>query len=165
MDKEARLNGTTPAEHPEALRLWLRMLTCTQLIETEVRAGLRDDFATTLPRFDLMAQLERSTDGLKMNELSRRMMVTGGNVTGITDQLVAEGLVQRVAVPDDRRAYRVKLTAKGRRQFGEMAHAHEAWIVSAFSGLNEKEIATLHRLLGKVKEHSLNPVNPTQETA
>jgi DNA-binding MarR family transcriptional regulator len=165
MDKEARLNGTTPAEHPEALRLWLRMLTCTQLIETEVRAGLRDDFATTLPRFDLMAQLERSPDGLKMNELSRRMMVTGGNVTGITDQLVAEALVQRVAVPDDRRAYRVKLTAKGRKQFGEMAHAHEAWIVSAFSGLNEKEIATLHRLLGKVKEHSLNPVNPTIETA
>jgi DNA-binding MarR family transcriptional regulator len=165
MDKEARLNGTTPAEHPEALRLWLRMLTCTQLIETEVRAGLRDDFATTLPRFDLMAQLERSPDGLKMNELSRRMMVTGGNVTGITDQLVAEALVQRVAVPDDRRAYRVKLTAKGRKQFGEMAHAHEAWIVSAFSGLNEKEIATLHRLLGKVKEHSLNPVNPTTETA
>jgi DNA-binding MarR family transcriptional regulator len=165
MDKEARLNGTTPAEHPEALRLWLRMLTCTQLIETEVRAGLRDTFATTLPRFDLMAQLERSPDGLKMNELSRRMMVTGGNVTGITDQLVAEALVQRVAVPDDRRAYRVKLTAKGRKQFGEMAHAHEAWIVSAFSGLNEKEIATLHRLLGKVKEHSLNPVNPTQETA
>ncbi len=165
MDKEARLNGTTPAEHPEALRLWLRLLTCTQLIETKVRCGLRDDFATTLPRFDLMAQLERSPDGLKMNELSRRMMVTGGNVTGITDQLVAEGLVQRVSVPDDRRAYRVKLTAKGRKQFGEMAHAHEAWIVSAFSGLSEKEIATLHRLLGKVKEHSLNHVNPTQETA
>ena len=165
MDKEARLQGTTPAEHPEALRLWLRMLTCTQLIETEVRAGLRDDFATTLPRFDLLAQLERSPGGLKMNELSRRMMVTGGNVTGITDQLVAEGLVQRVAVPDDRRAYRVKLTAKGRRQFGVMAHAHEAWIVSAFSGLSEKEIATLHRLLGKVKEHSLNAVNSAQEIA
>ena len=73
--------------------------------------------------------------------------------------------MQRVSVPDDRRAYRVKLTAKGRKQFGEMAHAHEAWIVSAFSGLSEKEIATLHRLLGKVKEHSLNHVNPTQETA
>ncbi len=165
MDKEARLNGTTSAEHPEALRLWLRMLTCTQLIETEVRAGLRDDFATTLPRFDLLAQLERSPGGLKMNELSRRMMVTGGNVTGITDQLVAEGLVQRVAVPDDRRAYRVKLTAKGRRQFGVMAHAHEAWIVSAFSGLSEKVIATLHRLLGKVKEHSLNAANSAQEIA
>ena len=154
MDKEARLNGTTSAEHPEALRLWLRMLTCTQLIETEVRAGLRDDFATTLPRFDLLAQLERSPGGLKMNELSRRMMVTGGNVTGITDQLVAEGLVQRVAVPDDRRAYRVKLTAKGRRQFGVMAHAHEAWVVDAFAGLQAREVATLHRLLGKVKQHT-----------
>ena len=89
MDKEARLIGTTPAEHPQALRLWLRMLTCTQLIETQVRTQLREQFDTTLPRFDLMAQLERAPEGLKMNELSRRMMVTGGNVTAITDQIGA----------------------------------------------------------------------------
>jgi DNA-binding MarR family transcriptional regulator len=118
MDKEARLQGTTPAEHPEALRLWLRMLTCTQLIETRVRAALREQFDTTLPRFDLMAQLERAPEGLKMNELSRRMMVTGGNVTAITDQLVSEGLVQRCDVAGDRRAYRVQLTPAGR------AHEH-----------------------------------------
>ena len=158
MDKEARLNGTTPAQHPEALRLWLRMLTCTQLIETQVRASLRDQFETTLPRFDLMAQLERSPEGLKKNELSRRMMVTGGNVTGITDQLVAEGLVERAEVPGDRRAFRVKLTPKGRTQFIEMALQHEAWIVEAFGGLTEKEIATLHRLLGKVKAHTQTPL-------
>ncbi len=158
MDKEARLNGTTPAQHPEALRLWLRMLTCTQLIETQVRTHLRDQFETTLPRFDLMAQLERSPEGLKMNELSRRMMVTGGNVTGITDQLVAEGLVERMPVPGDRRAFRVKLTPKGREQFIEMARQHEAWIVEAFGGLTEKEITTLHRLLGKVKEHTQTPL-------
>ena len=89
MDKEARLDGTTTAEHPEALRLWLRLLTCTQLVEKQVRGGLREKFETTLPRFDLMAQLERAREGMKMNELSRRLMVTGGNITGITDQLVA----------------------------------------------------------------------------
>jgi DNA-binding MarR family transcriptional regulator len=154
MDKEARLHGTTPAEHPEALRLWLRMLTCTQLIETRVRAALREQFDTTLPRFDLMAQLERAPEGLKMNELSRRMMVTGGNVTGITDQLVSEGLVQRLDVAGDRRAYRVQLTPAGRAQFAAMAQQHEAWIVDAFAALGEKEVATLHRLLGRVKAHS-----------
>src|SRR5918993_820787 len=103
MDMEARAHS----EHPEALRLWLRLLTCTQLVEKQVRSLLRERFDTTLPRFDLMAQLERSPGGLKMNELSRRMMVTGGNVTGITDQLVAESLVERVDVEGDRRAYRV----------------------------------------------------------
>jgi DNA-binding MarR family transcriptional regulator len=101
-----------------------------------------------------MAQLERSPEGLKMNELSRRMMVTGGNVTGITDQLVAEGLVERVEVAGDRRAYRVRLTARGRSSFMDMAQAHEAWIVGAFEGLSEREVATLHRLLGKVKQHT-----------
>ena len=78
-----------------ALRIWLRLLTCTQLIERRVRSNLREQFATTLPRFDLMAQLERHAGGLRMNELSQRLMVTGGNVTGITDQLESEGLVVR----------------------------------------------------------------------
>ena len=154
MDKEARLDGTTAAEHPEALRLWLRLLTCTQLIETQVRVGLRAQFDTTLPRFDLMAQLERSREGMKMNELSRRLMVTGGNITGITDQLVTEDLVERVPVPGDRRAYRIRLTPKGRNQFADMAHQHEGWVVEAFAALSEKEVGTLHRLLGKVKQHT-----------
>jgi DNA-binding MarR family transcriptional regulator len=151
MDMEARVHS----EHPEALRLWLRLLTCTQLVEKEVRARLRDRFDTTLPRFDLMSQLERAPEGLKMNELSRRMMVTGGNVTGITDQLASEGLVDRVDVEGDRRAYRVCLTPRGRKLFHEMARQHEEWILEAFSGLSDKEIATLHRLLGKVKEHTV----------
>ena len=155
LDLEARLHS----EHPEALRLWLRLLTCAQLVEKQVRSRLRAQFRTTLPRFDLMAQLERAPQGLKMNELSSRMMVTGGNVTGIADQLAAEGLVDRVSVADDRRACRVRLTAKGRRLFREMARDHERWIVSAFASLNERDAAALYKLLGKVKDRarSANP--------
>ena len=157
MDLEARLHGAAPSEHHEALRLWLRMLTCTQLIEKQVRSQLRARFDTTLPRFDLMAQLERAPEGMKMKELSRRMMVTSGNITGITDQLVAEGLVERMEVQGDRRAYRVRLTTQGRTQFIDMAHQHEQWIVDAFSSLSERDVTTLHRLLGKVKEHTQPP--------
>jgi DNA-binding MarR family transcriptional regulator len=151
MDMEARAHS----DHHDALRLWLRLLTCTQLVEKQVRSRLRERFATTLPRFDLMAQLERSPEGLKMNELSRRMMVTGGNVTGITDQLVTEGLVDRVDVQGDRRAYRVRLTARGRKLFHDMAREHEEWIVDAFAGLSDKDLAALHKLLGKVKAHAV----------
>ena len=157
MDMEARGHS----EHPEALRLWLRLLTCTQIVEKQVRSQLRERFDTTLPRFDLMAQLERAPDGLKMNELSRRMMVTGGNVTGITDQLVAEGLVDSVDVEGDRRAYRVRLTPKGRKLFHDMAAQHEGWIVDAFAGLSDREIATLHKLLGKVKDHAQSRAETT----
>ena len=149
MDLEARAHS----EHPEELRLWLRLLTCTQLVEKQVRTALREQFDTTLPRFDLMAQLERAPDGLRMNELSRRLMVTGGNVTGITDQLVAEGLVERIEVAGDRRAFRVRLTDQGRQSFHAMARAHEGWIVDAFSALGPDDMATLHRLLGEVKHH------------
>jgi len=148
LDLEARAHQ----DHHEALRLWLRMLTCTQLIEKKVRAGLRAQFDTTLPRFDLMAQLERHPDGLKMKELSHRLMVTGGNVTGITDQLVQEGLVERLPVADDRRAYRVRLTPLGRETFAAMATAHEQWIVQAFDRLNTQDTQQLYGLLGKVKQ-------------
>jgi DNA-binding MarR family transcriptional regulator len=150
MDLEARGHS----EHPEALRLWLRLLTCTQLIEKQVRTQLRERFDTTLPRFDLMSQLERSPDGLKMNELSRRMMVTGGNVTGITDQLVTEGLVERLPVEGDRRSFRIRLTPLGRQSFDDMARQHEAWIVQAFGSLNLAQIENLHQLLGMVKQQN-----------
>ena len=149
MDLEARAH----AEHPDELRLWLRLLTCTQLIEKQVRTDLREQWGTTLPRFDLMAQLEREPEGMRMNELSRRMMVTSGNITGITGQLEAEGLVERAEVEGDRRAYLVRLTPKGRQQFNAMAQAHEAWIVDAFASLSARDIQTLHALLGKVKDH------------
>ncbi len=151
MDLEARAHS----EHPEALRLWLRLMTCAQMIEKQVRTQLREQFGTTLPRFDLMAQLERAPGGLLMRELSERMMVTGGNVTGVTDQLVAEGLVERRDVLDDRRAFLVCLTAKGRREFNAMARQHESWIVEAFDGLSRAEIVALHTLLGRVKAHQL----------
>ena len=164
MDLEARMHDAAPSEHPEALRLWLRMLTCTQLIEKQVRSQLRAQFDTTLPRFDLMAQLERAPEGMKMKDLSRRMMVTSGNITGITDQLVTEGLVERMDVEGDRRAYRVRLTPQGREQFMHMARQHEQWIVEAFAALGERDISTLYRLLGKVKEHTQPPTLPTMET-
>ena len=139
------------ADDHRALRLWLRLLTCSQLIERHARSQLRSRFATTLPRFDLMAQLERHPAGLKMNELSRRLMVTGGNVTGIVDQLVREGLVERSA-DADRRAFRVRLTRGGERAFGEMARAHEQWIAELLAGLTRREHVDLFRLLARLKQ-------------
>jgi DNA-binding MarR family transcriptional regulator len=147
VDRESLASRT---DH-EALRLWLRLLTCTSLMEASVRAELRRDFDCTLPRFDLMAQLERHPEGLRMGELSKRLMVTGGNVTGITDQLVREGLVTREAPPDDRRAFVVRLTPAGRRQFLRMADTHEAWVVKLVAGLTAPERRQLFELLAKLK--------------
>ncbi len=152
LDLEARAHS----EHAQELRLWLRLLACSQLIEKRVRTQLRERFDTTLPRFDLMAQLERHPEGLKMKELSQRLMVTGGNVTGITDQLVAEGLVERVGVEGDRRAFLVRLTPEGRETFEHIAIEHEQWIVQAFDGLSTKDLDSLYKLLGKLKQHQLD---------
>jgi DNA-binding MarR family transcriptional regulator len=138
-----------------ALRIWLRLLTCTQLIEKRVRAGLREEFGTTLPRFDLMAQLERHREGLKMNELSRLLMVTGGNVTAIVDQLEKEGLVERLDEPADRRAFCIRLTKSGEKSFAEMARAHERWVVELLSGLSRREHDELLKLLAKLKSHAI----------
>ena len=138
-----------------ALRIWLRLLTCTQLIERRVRSGLREEFGTTLPRFDLMAQLERHREGLRMNELSRMLMVTGGNITAIVDQLEKEGLVERLDEPDDRRAFRIRLTRSGDKTFAEMARAHEQWVVELLEGLTRREHDELLKLLAKLKQHAV----------
>ncbi len=148
-DLETRL----AEDHHQAIKLWLRLLTCTNLITAEIRTRLREEFDTTLPRFDLLAQLERHPEGLRMGELSRRMMVTTGNVTGITDQLEAEGLVRREVDLQDRRSFTVKLTPQGRKVFGEMARVHEGWVIEFFSGLSASERDGLFALLGKLKTH------------
>ncbi len=149
MDAETRLMR----DDHGAIRLWLRMLATNRLVETRTRRLLQERYATTLPRFDLMAQLERAPKGLKMGELSKRMMVTGGNVTGITDLLEKEGLVERVPDPGDRRAIMVKLTAAGRRSFTAMAAEHERWIVDSFGELSRREMATMAALLARLKTH------------
>lgn len=147
------LESRASDDHHQALRLWLRMLTCSTRIESIIRKRLAAGFGTTLPRFDLMAQLERHPQGLTMRELSRRMMVTGGNVTGITDQLEAEGLVQRVPHPEDRRVFFVRLTPTGRRLFARMAQTHEDWVVELLAGWSGTEKELLLRRFAVLKTH------------
>ena len=141
-----------PDSERSVLRLWLRLLACTNLIEGSLGGALRSRFASTLPRFDLLSQLHRHPDGLLMSELSRRLMVTGGNVTGLAVSLESDGLIRREPVAGDRRATRLKLTPKGKMRFEEMAQAHEAWVREMFSALSATERHTLYQLLGALKQ-------------
>lgn len=150
MDSETKA-AERPHHHGDQLRLWLRLLTCANLIEGEVRSRLRERFDVTLPRFDLMAQLERSPDGMTLSDLSKRMMVTNGNVTGLVDRLVESGHIDRRTSEHDGRVQVVKLTKLGRAVFRKMAAEHETWISSFFQDLNERDISELMRLLAKTK--------------
>ena len=137
------------------LRIWLRLLACSTQIEQVIRQQLRVKFASTLPRFDYLAQLERHPNGLRMNVLSRYLMVTGGNVTALTDQLVRDGLVERVDDPDDRRSYLVRLTPAGQADFSAMAAEHEQWLVSLLGGMSPDRKEELFALLGELRLHLL----------
>lgn len=147
--REARVQST---DH-SAVKLWLRLLSCSTQIEQEIRTRLRQRFGTTLPRFDYLAQLERHPEGLRMNALSRYLMVTGGNVTGLTDQLVAEGWVERVPDPEDRRSLIVKLMPAGRKNFLRMAQEHETWLVELFEGFDAAHKGALYEMLGSLRFH------------
>src|SRR4051812_22570515 len=150
LDAETKVTER-PGDHKAELRLWLRLLTCTNLFETEIRRRLRDNYDVTLPRFDLMAQLDKTPSGMTLGELSSRLMVTNGNVTGLTDRLVEQGLIDRRPSPKDRRSQIVSLTADGRRTFRAVARAHEDWIAELFADLSAADIDALMRLLGKTK--------------
>ena len=142
----------SPEDHKDDLRLWLRMLTCTTLVEAEVRGRLREQFAVTLPRFDLMAQVQRAPNGMTLSEVSRRMMVSNGNVTGLVERLVESGHLKRWPSPTDRRVQVIALTPAGRTEFSHMAKAHEAWIAEVFADFSPSEVNSLIRLLGKLKQ-------------
>ena len=148
-----------------ALKVWLRLLACSTQIETEVRKRLRSRFGMTLPRFDYLAQLYRHPDGLRMNVLSRYLMVTGGNVTGLTDELQRDGLVVREDDPNDRRSFRVNLTLPGRRAFERIAAEHESWLVELFSGVGSAGQEALFEQLGLLRvqlARSLSNANATE---
>jgi DNA-binding MarR family transcriptional regulator len=151
LDAETKV-AERPDDHKTELRLWLRLLTCTTLIETEVRRRLRDHFDITLPRFDLLAQLDRAPNGMTLGELSKRMMVSNGNITGLVDRLVEQGLIRRKPLPEDRRVQIVSLTTEGQRFFRGMARVNADWVGEIFAGLSPRDIEALMPLLAKAKQ-------------
>lgn len=126
------------------LRLWLKLLKSSRAIEDEVRRRLRSEYGSTLPRFDVMSALDRSEDGLKMGEISKRLRVSNGNITGIVDKLTEDGLALRVPIPGDRRAQLVRLTKRGKQEFKKHAKAHEQWISEILRGLDEDDVAGMN---------------------
>jgi DNA-binding MarR family transcriptional regulator len=145
--------GDVAAHAHDALRLWLRLVSTSALIERRLAASLKRDFGSTLPRFDLLAQLDRAPDGLRMTELADRLLVTNGNVTWLVTSLVREGLVSRARATHDGRGVVVRLTPRGRAHFVEMAQAHEQWVVALFDGLPVSEREALAAHLGTLKQH------------
>ena len=134
----------------DRLRLWIKLFDTTHMIEREVRLRLRARFACTLPQFDVMSVLVRTTDGITMGDLSRRLRVSNGNVTGVVERLVKDGAVKRWSPPADRRTSLVALTARGRRAFERMAAVHKLWIDEMLGTLGEDEVAALLRHLDRV---------------
>lgn len=142
-----KLEGT--ADHGK-LKLWLRLLTCTIKVENLISNRLRSQFNTTLPRFDVMAALARADGDLTMGELSKWLLVSNGNVTGVVSRLVKDGLVERRRAKDRRVQY-VRLTAAGRRQFKAIAAAHEEWVNQMLNPLSDRDVRSLMTQLSKLK--------------
>ena len=137
----------------EKLRLWIRLLRAARTIEAEVRKRLSNEFRTTLPRFDVLAALYRTPDGMLMSDLSRFLLVSNGNVTGIVDRLVSEGLVSRARRNGDRRTSIVRLTPRGKDCFQAMAAAHERWVGELLAGVSKTDA---QRLASRLKAFRSN---------
>ncbi len=146
-DVKPRARGAAQSLSKQRLRLWLRLLRATRAIESELRERLRVRFGITLPQFDVMAALYRREDGMTMTELSRMLLVSNGNVTGIIDRLVNDRLVARQPSADDRRAFLVRLTPKGATQFATIARAHQDWVDRMLADFDGEEADIIIRHL------------------
>lgn len=150
-DADIGQEARASADDHSAVRLWLRLFSCSAQVEQVIRTRLRESFGTTLPRFDYLAQLERHPEGLRLNALSRYLMVTGGNVTALTTQLIADGFIERLPDPTDGRSTIVRLTAIGRRRFLRMAAEHERWLVELFADFEAPHREALYAQLGRLR--------------
>lgn len=150
MDKSAR--QAKEAADVDPIRLWLRMLSCATLIEREIQVRLKERYGVSLARFDYLAQLYRAGEGeLTMTDLGQKLMVSGGNITGLTDRLEKESLVERRADPSDRRVQRIALSDKGRKLFADMAAVHRGWVEDILAGVPVRDAGALMDLLAEVK--------------
>lgn len=160
-----------PEKHDGALadlmsvRLWLRLLSCAMIVEKRLRRGFGKRHGTTLPRFDVMAALDRAGEGLRMSDLSRQLLVSNGNVTGVVQSLRADELVELLPVANDRRASLVRLTPAGRAQFAELAASHHQWVDSMLADFGPQERRQLHDLLGRLKASLANNPGGIDEPA
>lgn len=152
-ERDLGVEARAAAGDHQAVKLWLRLLACSTQVEQVIRSRLHKRFGITLARFDCLAQLERVPEGLSMSALSRHMMVTGGNVTGLVQTLVADGWVERRPDPADGRSQIVALTARGRREFLAMAAEHEQWLQALFQGFEKTHASTLYEMLGRLRVH------------
>lgn len=162
MDLEFIVQGARAQGKPE-LKLWLRLLSTTKLISQEIRRRLRAEFGATLPQFDLLAQLDREAEGLRLGELSRRTMVTNGNVTGLVERLEADGLVERETPDGDRRVTVARLTPRGKARFADMAAAHEGWLRDMMGDVPEALIQSMLRDVGALKASARNHLSGDED--
>ena len=135
----------------ESIRTWLRLLSCETVIEQRLRSLFRTNFSVTLPQFDVLSELERSGRKMTMSELSRELMVSNGNVTGVIDRLEKSGFVTRERPEHDRRIQYIELTPRGRTEFDDMARHHENWLADLFAELSLADMAELQQLLLKTR--------------
>jgi DNA-binding MarR family transcriptional regulator len=152
MKNKAKSESDAEEHSKESLRTWLRLLSCETIIEQQLRTLLRQNFAVTLPQFDVLSELERAGRPLTMSQLSQELMVSNGNVTGVIDRLEKTGFVSRARAEHDRRIQYIDLTANGRRQFSKMARQHERWLADMLSSLKPAEMQNLQRLLLKTRQ-------------
>ena len=153
-------NVKNQASHEINNRLFFRFFQAANTLHTKGTQAL-DDFGVTTQQWSVLGALSRpqAQAGMSVNELSRFLLVSRQNLAGLLGRLERDGLIEKATSEEDRRSRKVRLTAKGRALFAEMAHAHEEWVVQAFAGLQDREVATLHRLLGKVKQHTQTPIS------
>ncbi len=158
------VDGRHADDHKQELRIWLRLFASTTLIENEIRSRLREHFAFTLPRFDLLAQLDRAHDGLSLGEISRRLMVSAANITAIVEKLVEDGYITRSQSQVDRRTQIIRMTHAGRSAFRTMATAHSEWITEFLSDLSPEDLGQLNAALTQLKHTIQNRLSKTDET-
>ena len=148
-----RLDDTAYDVAPrDDIRTWLRLVKAVLPMEREVNRMFQHEFGQSLPRFDVLSQLERSRPGgHAVGVLADLLIASAGNITRLISRMEDEGLVHRTMADGDRRRQIVVITNKGLDLYRTMEDRHTRWCVERMAGLSADEKADLQRLLIKLR--------------
>lgn len=131
-----------------SLKTWVKLARSFNTINKVVNEEI-NTYGVTPSQFGVLEALYHLGD-MPIGKLGEKILVTGGNMTVILDNLEKQGYIERIKSPTDRRSLFIKLTEKGRTLIEQVFPGHKLFVAEIISVLTEEEQIVLGSLLKKL---------------
>ena len=130
---------------------WIALVRTHARLWDQVEAQMRQDSGLTMPRYDVLMQLDMAGGRLGLTELASTVVLSPSGLSKLLDRMEASELLRREADPRDARSTFARITPRGRSLVKKARQSHHAWLQRAFGdALDDRDVADLSRIMGRI---------------